>query len=59
MEFEWETLQSKDSNHDGCNTIIGKVPGGWVLRHMYWNDVHETQSESMVFIPDRDHKWII
>lgn len=57
MEWEWENLDEA--------TYRAKVIGGWMLLHTK----HTTflggkkkdmiQSESMVFLPDRDHEWTI
>jgi hypothetical protein len=49
MKFEWERLD--------VNTCRAKVIGGWIIHSVGGDDV--TQSESMVFIPDQNHKWRI
>ena len=54
LQWKWERLDN--------NTIRAKVIGGWILCHystrMIKQNLEET-SESMSFIPDRDHEWII
>ncbi len=45
LKFEWERLDEK--------TCRSKVIGGWILRSI------NPKSESMVFIPDNEHGWII
>jgi hypothetical protein len=36
-----------------------KVIGGWIVRHVAWDNIKETLSESSVFVPDADYKWTI
>lgn len=58
MKFEWEVLIEENIS-DGFNTLRAKIIGGWALKHMCWDDENHTQSESMVFIPDPNHRWKI
>ena len=51
MKFEWEKVTS--------NTRRARVFGGWVLKNFTWDADWESQSESMVFIPDENHEWEI
>jgi hypothetical protein len=50
MEWEWEILDEF--------TKRAKVIGGWLIQHgSYTNKGSIT--ESMVFVPDKDHDWTI
>lgn len=52
MKFQWEKLDEE------CERA--KVFGGWILRSRDVNDCNtEYTVESMVFIPDPEHKWAI
>lgn len=61
IEWQWEKLDA--------NTLRAKVIGGWILRCVGGLQpvgivpVKEAKtlplSESMVFVPDRDHEWAI
>jgi len=55
LEWEWETL-------DEC-TQRAKVIGGWLVMRLGAVDIEKNKKvqfrESLVFIPDRDHDWII
>jgi hypothetical protein len=61
IEWQWEKL-------DG-NTLRAKVIGGWIVRcigGLLKTEVTSVKdakslpmSESMVFVPDRDHEWVI
>lgn len=56
IEWKWEQLEE--------GTWRAKVIGGWLLLHLKTfaikgKDSHMCQSESMTFIPDRDHEWFI
>lgn len=61
IEWEWEKLDT--------NTFRAKVIGGWIIRCIggfLRNEVvsvkeakNLSMSESMTFIPDRDHEWHI
>lgn len=52
MKFQWEELD------DDCQRT--KVMGGWILRSRNINHCNtEYTVESMVFIPDPEHKWQI
>ena len=53
MEWKWERLDD--------NTSRVKVIGGWLVHRHRREDWGKSvaMSESMLFIPDRDHEWII
>lgn len=58
IEWNWEKL-------DGA-TYRAKVMGGWLVLHTNHTTIIDSkknkdmvQSESMSFIPDRDHEWTI
>lgn len=53
LDWSWEKLDDY--------TWRAQVYGGWVLhKQMVLSKGKETSSsESMVFIPDRDHQWTI
>lgn len=61
IEWQWEILDEK--------TARAKVIGGWIVLHVQQvflqgeigkkADVKIVNSESMVFIADRDHEWNI
>lgn len=58
MKFVWEQIFSNEGN----STERAKVFGGWIVRHICWDDyVNDTatQSESMVFIADQKYEWAI
>ena len=63
MKFEWEdiffTAENEAYGSGGARTIRGKVPGGWIVDHLVWNDDKEVQSQSSVFVPDPNHEWEI
>lgn len=57
IEWEWEKLDEA--------TYRSKVIGGWLILHVNSLAVTDgknratSMSESMVFLPDRDHEWSI
>lgn len=51
MPWAWEELDK----HAGRVKVIG----GWLVHHISFNDEKRHFSESMCFIPDRDHEWVI
>jgi hypothetical protein len=61
IEWNWEVLDEK--------TVRAKVIGGWILLHIQQTfatgevgkktDVKIVNSESMVFVPDTEHRWNI
>lgn len=55
MKFEWEIIDANGY------TARAKVVGGWVLCHTAheWGETEKSISESMVFIPDKEHQWEI
>ncbi len=70
MKFKWEDLENTNrqdcygASVSGNCTYRAKVWGGWIVHHIVWqdNDQQEggnTQSESMVFVADPNHEWIV
>lgn len=55
MKFEWKPMI--DCEYE--STSYAKVFGGWVVHHICWDNAAHIQSESMVFIPDKNHEWEI
>jgi len=61
IEWQWEVLDT--------NTARAKVMGGWLVLHLQQTfgsnetskkaDIKIINSESMVFIPDREHEWTV
>lgn len=49
MQWNWEMLDPQ--------TARAQVIGGWIVNHNFTKN--KVQCESMVFIADRDHEWII
>ena len=57
IEFEWEQIDWTDP---GTITMRAKVIGGWLVCN--WTNKsggtkNFSQSQSMTFVPDRDHEW--
>lgn len=60
LKWEWEKLGfHSDDGICGVETNRAKVIGGWLVRTVAWNQPDKAQSESMVFIPDKEHQWVI
>lgn len=59
MSLKWENIYLGSGYEGTTNTIRAKVFGGWLLNNCTYNQNRPMQSESMVFIPDPDHKWKI
>lgn len=56
LEWKWEQL---DNYNNGASiSSRSKVIGGWIVHHAFTTR-KGVMSESMVFIPDRDHEWHI
>lgn len=52
IEWSWEKLDE--------NTYRAKVIGGWMVMHVTVDRKKMASfSESLAFIPDRDHEWTI
>lgn len=52
MKFQWERIDCQ------LWTMRAKVYGGWIIRTCEVDDANTyVTSESMVFIPDAEHKW--
>lgn len=50
MKFEWQRLDTE--------TQRAKVFGGWIVRSHDVDDCNNHYTvESMVFVPDPEHKW--
>lgn len=54
MKIEWEIIHDHPQNV----TSRAKVIGGWVLHSLTSNPADTSCSESMVFIPDTNHRWV-
>lgn len=48
---KWETVT--DDKEAGCSRL--KVFGGWLV--VAWVNSEKTLPESLVFVPDPEHKW--
>lgn len=62
MKFEWEVIDEKLTGACGEVTQRAYVPGGWLVKSLSWKESrdefeNDTQSESMVFVPDSMHLW--
>jgi len=59
LKFEWETIKALPS----CQTHRAKVIGGWIINQVSVlkdNRGHDQYlSDSMVFVPDPNHEWLI
>jgi hypothetical protein len=56
MRVDWEKIHGKDQT--GVTTERLKVPGGWLVRSIYWRGVHEGGGGiAQSFIPDPNHEW--
>jgi hypothetical protein len=60
MKFEWQKL----AGNEGSQTWRAKVIGGWILNNFTVIEMTPDRgmrngSESMVFVPDPDHKWSV
>lgn len=57
IPFEWENVKSLCLQNNGTATIRAKVFGGWMVRHLSYDNTHQQQSESSIFVPDPNHEW--
>jgi len=58
IPFEWENLIYKESGSQSLSsTDRAKVYGGWIVNTRLFNG--KNGHESMVFIPDVNHEWVI
>jgi hypothetical protein len=58
IAWEWEILDNiNDGTGSSTTTARAKVIGGWIINHSFQKKA--TMSESMTFVPDRDHEWTI
>ena len=57
MRFEWEMIYVNEHNI----TLSAEVIGGWLVRHMSWNDQPDDENEpiamAMNFVSGPSHKW--
>lgn len=51
IEHTWETMDA--------HTHRLKVIGGWIVLHETSSTANKALSESMCFVPDRDHEWTV
>ncbi len=60
MKIKWEDITSDWSENVRDYTERLKVFGGWIIRcrSVNYSD-GAALSESSVFIPDPDHKWVV
>lgn len=59
MKFDWEEIYRKDKGVLDIHTARVKVFGGWIVNNLTLDEVESNQSESMVFVPDPNHEWVI
>lgn len=59
MKFEWKQIIFSGDSIQGNQTTRLKVIDGWIVRHTSWNYDVDMRNESMVFVPDLNHKWEI
>ena len=52
IKFKWEEIKDLPSH----KTYRGKVHQGWLVSTASYLD-GELKSESMVFLPDKNHEW--
>lgn len=63
MKFEWEKIGGGEEFSSSTYRI--KVFGGWLVNNLTTIETHYkdgrqlTVTESMVFVPDPEHKWEI
>lgn len=58
IEWQWEILDNHDDGVGNSSTTSRcKVIGGWLTHHAFMKK--NAMSESMTFVPDRDHEWEI
>lgn len=55
MKFKWEQIYRSENSY----TERAKVIGGWIVSNFSKNSERSSICESMVFIPNTKHKWII
>jgi hypothetical protein len=57
MKFEWEEIARADESGAYSYTYRAKVLGGWLVKERAGARASISVSVSLVFIPDKDHKW--
>lgn len=57
IEWQFELLHKRHEGNLQESASRAKVIGGWIVIHTWV--IKGIPSESMVFIPDRDHEWTI
>jgi hypothetical protein len=58
LEWQWEILHDSPASSSKRTKVIG----GWIVVHQTFYDLgrkNATISDSMVFIEDKEHKWVI
>lgn len=56
MKFEWEEIFRSHNHVNLTMTMRAKVIGGWIVNSYTCID-KQHPCESMVFVPDAEHKW--
>jgi hypothetical protein len=56
MKFEWTILLGNNNTQN--KTVRCKVLGGWIVRSIFVDEDFGV-SQSMVFIPDANHEWVV
>lgn len=66
MKFEWEKINHLNGDNVLYEINRAKVIGGWIVRSLSLfgdedsdSEFWQNSSESMVFIPDPKHEWVI
>lgn len=64
MNFEWEKVFLYATENGTNITMRAKVIGGWVVNNQSQTiparrDIEPSLSESMCFVPDVNHEWVI
>lgn len=68
MKFKWETISADIGENCLYETARAKVIGGWVIKNLSLFGMEEggteeelwrRSSESLVFISDPNHEWVI
>ncbi|MBL4658922.1 MAG: hypothetical protein JKY19_01085 [Alcanivoracaceae bacterium] len=54
VENDWQTLKLK-----GLNLYRLKLPEGWLVREGYGKIGSENQTQGLLYIDDKTHKWVV
>lgn len=57
IEWIWEEIENL--NEGRLQTLRAKVIGGWLVNSIIQDLRLKVLSNSLTFIPDRDHEWTI